>query len=306
MSLLIYDDLIKKIENRLDSGCKSLSIITAFCKLDTLKYIDSLVPKNIIKKIIVRFRLDDLISRVTDKEIYNYCQKNNWQLYINLDLHAKVYLIDNICFIGSANATNKGLSLSKLGNLEISKEFEITNEEKDQLNKIFCESKLLDDELYNQMMIQLESINTPKIIKYKWNDAIIKEYNQSYNLLFQEDFPINFDPKNLEEDEKYLEIYKDDSLEKIKNEFEDTKIFKWLISVLLEKPNKEIYFGELSVKIHEIIFQEPKQFRKNVKELEGRLINWLSVLNYDYVVIDKPNYSTRIKLLVTKSGQLKQ
>lgn len=297
MSLLVYDDLIKKIENILKSNCESLNIITAFCKLDTLKYIDNFVSKNTIKKIIVRFRLDDLVSGATDKEIYNYCKKNNWQLYINLDLHAKVYIIDNICFIGSANTTDSGLSISKLGNIEISKEFEITSEEKNQLERIFHSSKILDDELFNKMMKQLESINTKRIIKYKWNENIVREYNQSYNLLFQEDFPINFDPRNLEEDERYLEIFKNDSIKEIKNKFEDTKIFKWLVSILLEKTNNEIYFGELSEKIHEIIFQEPKQFRKNVKELEEKLINWLSTLNYDFIEIDKPNYSTRIKLI---------
>lgn len=296
MSLLVYDDLIKKIEDRLSNGCEKLNIITAFCKLDTLKYIDECAPEMIEKKLIVRFRLDDLVNGSTDKEIYNYCKEHNWKIYINLDLHAKVYVIDDTCYIGSANTTDRGLSISKLGNIEISKEFELSFDENEQIKKLFSSSKELDDELYNKMIVQLGSIAFKRIPRYKWNDNIIREYNQSYNLLFQEDFPINENPLNLEKDEKYLEIFKDDSYEQIKEKFEDTKIFKWLISILQESKNNEIYFGELSEKIHSIIFQEPKQYRKNVKELLKNLLNWVKALDYEYIVIDTPNYSTRIKL----------
>lgn len=297
MSLLLYDNLVKKIENNLEAGCKNLGIITAFCKLNTLKYIDKFTSSTVKKRIIVRFRLDDLIYGATDKEIYDYCKQNNWELYINLDLHAKVYLLDDICFIGSANTTDSGLSISKLGNIEISKQFNLTDEEKNQLDKVFNGSRKLEDELYDKMMSQLEDIKLKPAHEYSWNDNIIKEYNQPYNLLFQEDFPINFDPFCFEDDEKYLEIFKDDSIDIIKNKFEDTKIFKWLIYVLLNQKNNEIYFGELSEKIHSIIFQEPKQYRKDVKELQNKLINWIKVLNYDYILVDQPNYSVRIKLI---------
>ena len=289
--------LIKRIENNIENGCENLSIITAFCKLDTLRYIDGFTSRVATKKIVIRFRLDDIISGATDKEIYDYCKQNNWELYINLDLHAKVYMIDDICFIGSANTTNSGLNINRLGNIEISKEFELTDEEKTQLNKIFSGSKKLEDDLYNKMISQLDNINIRKSHKYRWDENILREYNQSYNLLFQEDFPINNNPNNLELDEKYLEIFKDDPIDKIKEKFEDTKIFKWLVYILSIQKNNEIYFGELSEKIHSIIFQEPKQYRKDVKELEDKLINWIQILNYDYIKVDKPNYSTRVRLV---------
>lgn len=297
MSLLVYNDLIKKIEEKLNSDCEELDIITAFCKLETLKYIDKCAPGMVEKKLIVRFRFDDLVNGSTDKEIYHYCKEHNWKIYINLDLHAKIYVIDDTCYIGSANTTDRGLSISKLGNIEISKEFQLSFDEKEQINKLFSSSRELNDELYNKMIVQLESIALKRIPKYKWNDSIIREYNQSYDLLFQEDFPINEDPLHLEENEKYLEIFKNDSFKHIKEKFEDTKIFKWLISILQENKNNEVYFGELSEKIHSIIFQEPKQYRKNVKELQKKLLSWLKVLDYEYIVIDEPNYSTRIKLI---------
>ena len=89
----------------------------------------------------------------------------------------------------------------------------------------------------------------------------------------------------------------DDSIEEIKRKFEDTKIMKWLVYILKCKENKEIYFGELSEKIHSLIFKEPKAYRMEVKDLQSKLYNWLIILNYDYLSIDTPIHSTRIRLL---------
>ena len=130
---------------------------------------------------------------------------------------------------------------------------------------------------------------------YVWDKSIINEYNQTYELLFQEDFPLNDSPKNMIIDEKYIGIEHSDSIEIIKEKFADSKIVKWLISILEKKENNEIYFGELSEKIHSIIFQEPKQYREDVKKLQERLYNWLTDLNYDFFEIDVPNHSTRIR-----------
>ncbi len=64
-----------------------------------------------------------------------------------------------------------------------------------------------------------------------------------------------------------------------------------------KQENKEIYFGELSAKIHNIIFQEPKQYRKDVKVLQVKLYNWIEKLDYDNLKIDIPNHSQRIRLI---------
>jgi len=295
MSLLMYDELTKELVEKISTSNIRINIISAFCKIDALEYIDSYISPNIDKKIIVRFRMDDLLSGVTDLELYDYCKNNNWELYINLDLHAKVYLIDNNCFIGSANLTSHGLSIDKLGNLEISKFFEIDEEENVQLNKVFASSRKMDDELYEVMKGKIEQAEKVKIKINKWDRSIIDEYNQTYELLFQEDFPLNDSPINMIVDEKYLGINHNDTPEVAKEKFADSKIIKWLIDVLEKKESGEIYFGELSEKIHSIIFQEPKQYREDVKKLQKRLYNWLEELNYDFFEIDIPNHSARIK-----------
>lgn len=298
MGILISKDFTDSLISDITASTNKISIISAFCKVETLKYLDNYISDNVTKRILIRFRLEDLLSKATDLELYDYCVQNSWELFINLDLHAKIYCVDDICYIGSANMTDSGLSIGKIGNIEGTKRF-IIEDQKDKftIDRLFVSSRKLDEELYEKMKNKLYSIEPRKIKKEIWSKNIIDEYNQVYNVLFQEDFPLNNSPLNLEYDEQYLGIYKEDLKDMIKRKFEDTKIMKWLLSVLLEKENNEIYFGELSEKIHSIIFQEPKQYRKDVKELQVKLYNWLKELNYDYLLIDAPNYSTRIKLV---------
>lgn len=303
MSILTFEEMNKSIAKDLMHTENNVSIISAFCKIDALEFLDKQIgdKQDISKRLLVRFRLDDILSKATDLEIYEYCKKNNWSLYVQFNLHAKVYVIDqNICYMGSANTTSKGLSINKRGNLEMSKRFELDTEEQIQIEEVFSEALLMNDDLFTKMKMQINSINYKLPIRNEWNEEIIAKNINSYNVLFQDDFPINALPTEMLDDEIFLDIYKDDSIEVIKEKFYNTKIVQWLINILEKEENNEIYFGELSVKIHNVIFQEPKQYRKDVKVLQIKLYNWIEKLNYDNLKIDSPNHSQRIRLIKVK------
>ncbi len=301
MSILMFEAMKENLAKDLKVSENSISIISAFCKKDALEFLDAQIgeKQGISKRLLVRFRLDDILSKVTDLEIYEYCKKNNWSLYVQFNLHAKIYVIDqNICYMGSANATNKGLSINKKGNLEMSKRFELDNEEKIQIEEVFSEALLMNDNLFEKMKKQINSINYTPIIKNEWNKEIIAKNINSYNVLFQDDFPINALPTEMLDDEVFLDIYKDDSIEVIKEKFYNTKIVQWLINILEKQENKEIYFGELTEKIQNIIFQEPIQYRKDVKLLQAKLYNWIETLDYKNLKVDIPKrHSQRIRLI---------
>lgn len=300
MSILMFEDMNKELVKDLKSTENNVSIISAFCKKEALEFLDAQIAEknDISKRLLVRFRLDDILSGSTDFEIYEYCKQNNWSLYVQFNLHAKVYIIDqSICYMGSANATNKGLCINKRGNLEMSKRFNLDNEEIKQIEKVFSEALLMNDELFNKMKTQINSIEYKPAIKQEWDKEIIAKNINEYNVLFQDDFPINALPTEMIDDELFLNISKDDSIDIVKEKFYNTKIVQWLINILEKQENKEIYFGELSAKIHNIIFQEPKQYRKDVKILQSKLYNWIEILDYGNLRIDTPNHSQRIRLI---------
>ena len=301
MSILMYEQLKENLSQDLKNVENDVSIISAYCKKSALELIDEQIgeKENISKRIIVRFLLDDILSKATDIEIYDYCKEHNWKLYIKSDIHAKIYSIDqNICYIGSANATNNGLSINKRGNLEMTKKIELDSEEIRQIERVFRDAILLDEETYNKMKEQVDSIEYKPVTSHTWNKDIIPKKTNTYNVLFEEDFPVNEFPTEMKQDEVYLDIYKDETIEVIKEKFYNTKIMQWLIEVLEKEENNELYFGKLSEMIQNIIFQDPKQYRKDVKELQAKLYNWIEALNYDNLEIDVPGtHSQRIRLI---------
>jgi len=297
MNLLMNKSLLDSLVEDLKTCTFEVNFVAAFCKLETLKYLDNFIGKDIKKKLLIRFRLDDLLSGVTDIDLYDYCKNNNWEIFVNFDLHAKMYRIDDILYVGSANMTERGLGINEKSNIEGNVRFKIDVYEKNILQKLFLSSKKLDDDLYNKMKSSFDNVQYKSVKKETWNKSIVDDCKID-EILFQEDFPINESPLDLKVNEAYLGIKVNDDISAIRTKFENTKIMKWLISVIKEKESKEIYFGELSQIIHSIIFQEPKQYRKDVKRLQQILYRWLEELNYDFLQITLDEHTIKIKLII--------
>ena len=65
-------------------------IISPFISVSVL---DSILHKSEIKRItiVTSWRSDHLISGISSLELFSLCQKNNWTLLINDELHLKLY-----------------------------------------------------------------------------------------------------------------------------------------------------------------------------------------------------------------------
>ena len=87
-------------------------------------------------------------------------------------------------------------------------------------------------------------------------------------------------------------IYSGDK-ESLINSFRWSPAYLWLMDQLNEK-NGEIYFGELSARLHNSLVTDPKPYRKDVKALLSNLIQMIVVLDMPEVGVDRPNYSQRI------------
>ena len=64
-----------------------------------------------------------------------------------------------------------------------------------------------------------------------------------------------------------------------------------------KQENKEIYFGDLSSLIHNSLLDDPKPYRKEVKDLQANLYSFLKILDLEEIKIDQPNVSERIILI---------
>lgn len=302
MSILCSKEILNAIYAELSSAQKSVQVISAFCKLDALKKIESHINLSVSeKKLIVRFRLSDLLCGATDFEILEHCVSNGWKVFIRFDLHAKTYIVDNSRgIIGSENLTASGLSLGVHGNYEMAAFLKIEKEDVEKVAKLFEGALPVSFELIKLMKNQYEKAkadknqNPDKI--FEWNNEIKNLFQPKVETLFSHELPEKPFSKYLRDEQiEFLNLPKSDDITKIKNEFVFSNCYCWLVSTLKENGGC-LYFGELSQKLHNSIVSDPKPYRKDVKMLLANLLDWIQELKTENVIIDRPNYSQRIRL----------
>ena len=269
VNLLLSKEVEERLSVELPLCEKEVNIVSAFCKLDTLKKIDSLIKTNVNKRLLVRFLPSDLASGATDRTIYDYCKNNGWKIYIDFSIHAKTYIFDRVkCILGSANLTNRGLGISSNSNKELSSYFEIADEDYNKILSLYSDSEILDDELYNQIICSTED---SEIINFRNNLNI----NKTIQCLMPEDFP--------DETTDIIELY-------------NLKSYKWLVLYLNSKDDKSAYFGEITTQIHDVFVKDPRPYRKDIKQYQIALFSAIKRLKPKKLIIERPNYSEKITL----------
>lgn len=298
MGILMSSEIKEQIATETKECCESLQVITAFCKQQGLKFLDDNIKTDLKqKRILVRFRMDDILKGASDLQLFDYCKKNNWDLYVRFDLHAKTYIFDKKrCVIGSANLTSKGLNLYDNGNYEIASMSQLELEDIKKLNRLFDDSILMNDEIYQMMKEQLDQAKHNKNEHFEWSYEITSLFKPEFDILFTYDFP------------KYscMEEYKGQAIDflkldhnwterQLKEAFRWSKSYLWLQKLLVSSKG-EMYFGEITSCLHNVLVNDPKPYRKEVKELLQNLLIWIQELDMKEIVIDRPNHSQRVRL----------
>ncbi len=264
MEYLITKEILDAVLKEAREATDCINFITAYCKVNTLKKIDDCINQNVSKRILIRFLPSDILSGATDKEVFEYCKNNNWKIYYDFAIHAKIFIFDKIKAIwGSANVTNNGMGLSNNPNKELSSYGEIDDESYNKIITLYKDANILDQDTFDYIVSHNDDI---EIIKH--NKQKLK--NQKIECLFPEDFP--------NEDTDIIELY-------------SLRSYKWLIKFLMEKEDKKAYFGELSSEIHNIFAKDPRPFRKDIKVYLSNLLASIVRLDVRGLTITRPNYS---------------
>jgi hypothetical protein len=298
--ILYTEDIFPTIIKELENANSELIVISAFVKTSALRKIDeALNKKKVSKKILIRFRLDDIIKQSTDFSILEYCFQNEWKVSINFDLHSKILIFDRVKFLlGSANMTLSGLGISNTPNIESMYLGNFDNTQYNKVEELFKSSLEVDSHLYNEMKVQFDGINHTEgnSENIKWDQTILNEFikQTDYSRLWCSEMISSSSPYDLYyKDAQLLGLRKGDigNIDLIREKFTSLKFFKWFSNSF----ENEIYFGRLSALLHDTLIDDPAPYRKNVKEYLANFINWIIELEVEGVIIDKPRYSTRIR-----------
>ena len=167
-----------EIKNFLSNDFKELMILCPFISLSGLKKVlGKLNLNDKIINVVTRWRKIDVISGVSDIEVYPFLKEKKISLYHNDYIHLKTLIRDKKeCLLGSANITDAGLGLSKSPNIELITTESICSKDYACFQKILDDSFEIDDNFYKEMEI-LKAKNKSKFefinqMKHKYLDDL--------------------------------------------------------------------------------------------------------------------------------------
>lgn len=299
MPIYVSQRILDEIRFELSRSQDSFTLISAYCKLPLVQYFDSCISSSQVKKkLVVRMKKCDITSGATDLSIVPYCKQHGWDLLFRLDLHAKTYIFDRLrCIVGSANATNSGMSIGGSGNYEMATSCMLTPQDLRAIDMLLSTCTPMTDAIYSLMV---DSISNPVrgSNSDEWPVAIQEHLIPNYPLLFAEDFPWCSSPFSASEDDLiFLGITPDADMRDIREAFLQSKCYNWLLALLNAQDNQYMYFGAISAALHGALLNDPKPYRKDVKILLSNLLGWIEELGCPEIGIDRPNYSQRIFLI---------
>jgi len=311
-SLLNTETFRNLLGSALENSSKSVIILSAYVKKIGVNWLkEKIGNKNIECTIVTRWNKGDLAQGSSDLECYSLAKANGWTFKVLQDLHAKVMLVDNDnLFIGSPNLTGRGMSLVPVSNEELGIKVKALKEDLKIINQLVDDAAIVNDNMIKEL--EEWQKNLPKIEKPSYPDFpknIKDKFDEKYNKLWVHNFPwvtaaellkASLVNENIKHD---LELFglKKDNLEKkiIKKNLLNSKIYFWLINQIKKQENQELYFGNLSSIIHNSLLDDPKPYRKNIKELQANLYSYIKYFLQDNIIIDVPyEKSERLRLKI--------
>lgn len=300
MSILVSQKILDRIRDELSASTESILLISAYCKLPLVQYFDSCITTSgIEKKLVVRFRPDDIAFGASDLEIYPYCRDNGWKLYFRMDLHAKTYVFDRLrCIIGSANATGNGMNIGGCGNYEMATVCELAEKDIHALDLLLRGAVEMNDIIYAIMKETVTNQNSAITSSTQWPKVITDMFLPDYSILFAEDFPACPHPESATNDDLlFLNLSIGATKAEIAKAMRSAKCYLWLLNLIKEQETQEMYFGAVTATLHSALLNDPKPYRKDVKQLVSNLLFWIDELEINELRIDRPNHSQRVRYI---------
>lgn len=288
---------------------RTVCICSAYCRSAAFREIFSAVSDSVTdRRLLFRWRFDDLISGASDIEAYYDATRLGWKVYLNFDLHVKCYLFDKYIVIGSANLTRAGIFSYPGSNIELCAVHETSVEQRMWVDELFGQSILLTDDIVNSIQNDLRYCETDKQYgpeSFSGNTIALLEKQLSDLLISIDEFPWTHDPESVVCRDEVMVADSDalhdrllflggqpGEMDILRASFIRSRCFLWLLGSV----GQEAYFGELSHLLHNQVSAVPKSSRKDIKRVLKNLLSWASILAPDILEIDRPSYSQRVRV----------
>jgi hypothetical protein len=283
-------------------------LISPFIGLEALKRFLHSAEADTNIKVVTRWRPEDLISGVSDIDIYPFLRERRIPLYVNNDIHLKLYVFcSNSAFSTSGNLTLRGFGYSEHSNIEVGGFVQLTPEDWSNLYAMIDRSKQIDEDVYERAKRYIESY--PKVAKPPLSPLVLHGIPKAYTLstLPAMESPAKlieyyFDPDNqaISAEEMRRAVHdlvtfsissglgKSELDHRLSDSFRKTPFVVEFLELL--KTKKSLRFGEVNDWIYQKCEDVPLPYRWEIKDNTRIFYNWLSHFFVE-IVWDRPNYS---------------
>ena len=297
---------------KLAEARRSILIISAYVTIAGLSWIrDNGTLDRVPVTILTQWKPRDLLSGASDLEAYKLSLDLGWRFCLLPNLHAKLLLIDdNYMFVGSSNVTAFGLSLVPGGNRELGICVAANAGDVRSAWGLVEESHDVSPEIFSKLKEWLALC--PPITKtgpdVEWPLSIERMLARPPNRLWVSDLPWTV-PDNMRERGTIQESSELDAVAhdmrlfgveeypNLETAFRGSIAYRWLVNKLEKEPDHAAYFGRLGELLHSSLLDDPAPFRKDVKSLLSNLLAYAAQFAKKSIVLDRPQYSTRVSLI---------
>jgi len=288
--LLFSEDFTKELTLCIANTSSELVICSAFVKEKAITHLLKNISSDVAVTIVARWAKQDLTLGASDLGVYTWCQNNGYRFGINSSLHAKLYLVDrSLIFLGSANLTHRGLSISGKGNVEIGTRIDPSATDIQKF-KSFINSEVfwVDDDIFNRLEAE---VNLGKEINkesedLEWSTEINEMFKRKVSHLWVSELLFsspnilqkpNFESPEIVHDFELLNLtidnFNEDSL---KQAFLETRMYRWLRDTI--GVDNEVRFGWLTKQLHSALLDDSTPYRSDVKEFIATIFEWFKFM----------------------------
>lgn len=285
--LLKNKEFADAVKLTLQEATGEVLLISAFLRSEVLEWVASLLTKDIKVTVISRWKKLDILTGASDLRSFDIARENGWKFYIDLDLHAKALLCDRSkLFIGSANFTGRGTHLFGSGNNELNISVDATAREVDKVQSYLTEANLMTVPMRLAMEAELEAVSDDSVNDSCWSDEVLDCIDDQVDRVWVDEClrlsPQDFFGSNAEANDFSHDVELFGTKTPSAHDFGSIRLAKWL-AFIVEDTSAEMRFGAITARLHDAFINDPKPYRKDVKEYVANLLAWAKYFDlYDF------------------------
>jgi len=307
---LVWSPINVYIQEQLRSVEELRLIIAPFIRKNALLSLVDECKTPEILSVVTRWTGQDIVSGISDLDIYPFLKDRGIALYLNQTIHLKLLVFaSNWAFVTSSNITGKGMGLAEPYNLEVGCRTELGREDWQSIYQLLGTSFRVDDDIYREAIT--------------YRDANIKPPGTLPDLNLAPTQNLQFSTLSLPTTESPSEFYTlytsnepipasdvtalmhDIALYNVRPGMEEDVFYAFLRDSFRSQPFTQaivalvreagsVRFGLVNEWLQSICSDNPTPYRWELKPATRRLYNWLEHF-YDEISWNRPHYSMVIR-----------